>query len=140
MRDFERRHVPASSFPLLASHSRASPTNETSYCRGEGYPLVSGSRRKGWALVETVARYVTIRLIRYVMKSRMPLAESHDISHALEVKLDLGSRARARFRQEAEDSWQAFRTTGLHLTGGEVYAWLDTWGTDTEKAVPGCHN
>ncbi|APY92567.1 hypothetical protein BGI50_06435 [Burkholderia pseudomallei] len=73
------------------------------------------------------------------MKSRMPASESHDAPHVCEVELDQGSRESARLRQEAEDSWLAFRKTGLHLTGDEVSAWLDTWGTDAEKAVPKCH-
>ncbi|KVE37253.1 CopG family ribbon-helix-helix protein [Burkholderia sp. TSV86] len=47
--------------------------------------------------------------------------------------------ARESFRREALASWEHYRETGLHLTGEEVHAWLDTWGTDKEKAVPECH-
>jgi predicted transcriptional regulator len=47
--------------------------------------------------------------------------------------------AREGFRQEALASWAAYRETGRHLTGEDVRAWLDTWGTDSEKSVPGCH-
>ncbi len=47
--------------------------------------------------------------------------------------------ARESFRQEALASWAAYRETGRHLTGEDVRAWLDTWGTDSEKGVPGCH-
>jgi predicted transcriptional regulator len=47
--------------------------------------------------------------------------------------------ARENFRQEALASWQAWQETGRHLTGQEVRAWLDTWGTDNEKAAPECH-
>jgi len=47
--------------------------------------------------------------------------------------------ARERFKQEALASWAAYQETGRHLTGQEVRAWLNTWGTDDEKAVPECH-
>ena len=42
-------------------------------------------------------------------------------------------------REEALASWAAFKETGRHLTGQEARTWLDTWGTDDEKAVPDCH-
>lgn len=48
--------------------------------------------------------------------------------------------ARESFRQEAEASWLAYQETGRHLTGKEVGAWLDTWGTDDETPVPKCHD
>lgn len=47
--------------------------------------------------------------------------------------------ARESFKQEALTSWTSYQETGRHLTGSEVRAWLNTWGTDAEKAVPECH-
>ena len=47
--------------------------------------------------------------------------------------------ARESFKQEALASWTAYRETGRHLTGQEVRTWLNTWGTEDEKAVPECH-
>lgn len=47
--------------------------------------------------------------------------------------------ARENFKQEALASWEAYQETGQHLTGQEVRAWLKTWGTEDEKAVPECH-
>lgn len=47
--------------------------------------------------------------------------------------------ARESFKQEALASWAAYQETGRHLTGQEVRAWLNTWGTDDETAVPECH-
>lgn len=47
--------------------------------------------------------------------------------------------ARERFKNEALASWAAYKETGRHLTGQEVRAWLNTWGTDDESAVPKCH-
>lgn len=81
-----------------------------------------------------------IDTLRYAMKSRLQSFDAHDVSHAFEVKLDQRAAARARFQQDAENSWLEFRNTGLRLSGEEVFAWLDTWGTDNEKPVPKCHN
>ncbi|WP_068637159.1 CopG family ribbon-helix-helix protein [Thauera butanivorans] len=47
--------------------------------------------------------------------------------------------SRESFKQEALASWTAYKETGRHLTGQEVRDWLNTWGTDDEKAVPECH-
>ncbi|MCL2715570.1 MAG: CopG family ribbon-helix-helix protein [Alphaproteobacteria bacterium] len=47
--------------------------------------------------------------------------------------------ARENFKQEALASWAGWKETGLHLTGQEVSAWLNTWGTDDEGPVPECH-
>lgn len=40
--------------------------------------------------------------------------------------------ARESFKQEALAAWAAFKEDGQHLTGEEVRAWLNTWGTDDE--------
>jgi len=47
--------------------------------------------------------------------------------------------ARQSFKQEALASWAAYQATGRHVTGQEVRAWLDTWGTNEERPVPECH-
>ncbi len=47
--------------------------------------------------------------------------------------------ARESFKQEALASWASYKETGRHLTGQEVRTWLNTWGTDDERAVPECH-
>jgi len=47
--------------------------------------------------------------------------------------------ASERFKQEALTSWAAYKETGRHLTGQEVRTWLNTWGTEAERAVPECH-
>ena len=43
------------------------------------------------------------------------------------------------FRQETLDSWNEYQATGLHLTGEEVIAWLETWGDENELPAPECH-
>lgn len=40
---------------------------------------------------------------------------------------------------DARQAWEEYQATGLHVTGDEVAAWLETWGTDDEKAAPECH-
>jgi predicted transcriptional regulator len=47
--------------------------------------------------------------------------------------------ARASFRAEAQESWQTYQETGLHLTGQEVRDWLRKWGSDEETEIPACH-
>jgi len=43
------------------------------------------------------------------------------------------------FYMEAMKSWEHYKETGLHVTGDEVMAWLDSWGTDNELEPPKCH-
>ena len=42
-------------------------------------------------------------------------------------------------RQDALKAWKEYRASGLHVTGDEVMAWLDTWGEESEQAAPVCH-
>ena len=46
--------------------------------------------------------------------------------------------AREGLKEEALASWAAYQETGRHLTGEEVRAWLNTWGTDQETEAPDC--
>lgn len=46
---------------------------------------------------------------------------------------------RESFRQDAVNAWEEYQKTDLHVTGAEVVDWLNTWGTDTEKDAPECH-
>jgi len=46
--------------------------------------------------------------------------------------------ARESFKQEALASWSAYQETGRHVTGPEVRAWLETWGSDAEAEPPEC--
>ena len=47
--------------------------------------------------------------------------------------------ARESFKQEALDSWASYQETGQHVTGNEVRAWLNTWGSEAETDAPTCH-
>ena len=46
---------------------------------------------------------------------------------------------REAFRQDGIRAWNEYQATGLHVTGDEVIAWLDTWGEENEQAAPVCH-
>jgi predicted transcriptional regulator len=47
--------------------------------------------------------------------------------------------ARESFKQEALAAWTEYQEAGLHLTGREVAAWLDSWGSDRRKKTPKWH-
>lgn len=61
------------------------------------------------------------------------------VRDAVSQYVDRVEKARADFLREAEESWEDFQRTGLHLTGEEVLAWLETWGTEDEKDLPERH-
>ena len=46
---------------------------------------------------------------------------------------------RQSFHDEAIASWKAYQETGRHLTGDEVFEWLDRWGEADESAIGECH-
>lgn len=46
---------------------------------------------------------------------------------------------REAFRQDGLNAWKEYQETGLHATGDEVIAWLETWGEENEKPAPVCH-
>ena len=46
---------------------------------------------------------------------------------------------RTVFYQEAMESLQHYQETGLHVTGDEVFAWLESVGTEHELDPPECH-
>ena len=43
---------------------------------------------------------------------------------------------RESFRQDTLDAWRAYQETGLHVTGDEVVAWLNSWGEENELPPP----
>ncbi|ODR85638.1 CopG family ribbon-helix-helix protein [Shewanella xiamenensis] len=46
---------------------------------------------------------------------------------------------REALQQEALRAWEEHQTSGLHVTGDEVVNWLESWGSENEKAAPSCH-
>jgi len=59
---------------------------------------------------------------------------------AVRVQVDVErDDAIARLARDAQAAWEDYQATGLHLTGEEVFAWLETWGTDQDAEMPACH-
>jgi predicted transcriptional regulator len=48
------------------------------------------------------------------------------------------AEARDGFTRDALAS--RYQENGRHLTGPEVRAWLNVWGTDEEADAPACHD
>lgn len=46
---------------------------------------------------------------------------------------------REGFKAEALAAWAEYQETGQYLSGGEIIAWLNTWGTADEGECPPCH-
>ena len=46
--------------------------------------------------------------------------------------------AREALNQDALNSWNHFQETGLHVTGDEVNAWVESWGAKDELLPPKC--
>ena len=94
--------------------------------------------------MEVVTRPVSLKLEQSEHERLKVLAESkHRKPHflmkeAIRQYLDR-EEARESFKQEALASWREYKETGHHLTGDEVVAWLDTWGSKQEKAISFCH-
>jgi predicted transcriptional regulator len=93
----------------------------------------------------TVLRPVSIKLEQGEHDRLKSLADARHrkphflMKEAIKQYLDR-EEARESFKQEALASWQEYQETGQHLTGQEVTQWLETWGTDQEKAAPVCHD
>ena len=43
------------------------------------------------------------------------------------------------WNQSCLDSFNEFKTTGLHVTQDEVEKWMDSWGSEKELPPPKCH-
>lgn len=46
---------------------------------------------------------------------------------------------REAFRQDTLKAWEAYRTTGLHVTAGEADAWLAQLAEGKDIEPPECH-
>ncbi|NHZ94666.1 CopG family ribbon-helix-helix protein [Massilia sp. CCM 8734] len=72
------------------------------------------------------------------------LAESRRVTprlimnEAIEQYLEREEKREAS-RQETLDAWNEHQASGLHVTGEEVIAWLETWGEENELPAPECH-
>jgi predicted transcriptional regulator len=71
--------------------------------------------------------------------ARLRQRSSHWIMNEAIAQYVEREEARESFKREALASWTAYQETGRHLTGPEVRAWLNTWGTEAEAELPECH-
>ena len=63
---------------------------------------------------------------------------SHAIaSEAIETYV-AREEAREALNQETLSAWNHFQETGLHVTGDDVNAWIESWGTKDELPPPKC--
>ena len=54
------------------------------------------------------------------------------------IKLEREERLE-KFRDKMEDVWLEYQRTKLHVTGEEVFVWVDSWFSEDEKPIPKCH-
>lgn len=93
----------------------------------------------------TLQRPVSLKLDQADRDRLKSLADSRHrkphflMKEAIRQYLDR-EEARESLKQEALASWQEYQETGWHLSGEEVMRWLESWGTDQEKAMPDCHD
>lgn len=64
---------------------------------------------------------------------------SHWVMKEAVEKYISDAERREAWERESLEALREFDETGLHVTGEEVMAWLETWGTDDEKPAPECH-
>ena len=64
---------------------------------------------------------------------------SHWVMKEAVEKYVSDAERREAWERESLEALREFDETGLHVTGEEVMAWLETWGTDDEKPAPECH-
>lgn len=91
-----------------------------------------------------LGRTVSVKLGDAMRDRIRHLAEARDrtphwvMRQAIEQYVEREEKREA-FRQDTLKAWTEYQESGLHVTGDEVLAWLDTWGDDNEKAAPICH-
>lgn len=87
---------------------------------------------------------VTVRLETAMRERIRSLAESRQrtphwvLREAVREYVEREEK-REVFREAALASWQDYEETGLHATGEEVIAWVESWGTKNELDAPECH-
>ena len=57
---------------------------------------------------------------------------------AIEAYLDQQEEL-IRKDREADASWRHYQDTGLHVSGEEALAWIQSWGTPKPLPKPVCH-
>jgi predicted transcriptional regulator len=95
-------------------------------------------------MAATTIRPTTIKIDQSTKERMKRLAELRNrtphwlILEAIRQYVDREEKREA-LRQDAVNAWVECQETGLHVTGDEVIAWLDTWGDENERVAPVCH-
>jgi predicted transcriptional regulator len=106
--------------------------------------MVFSGTTEGYPMETNPTRPVSLKLESGDHDRLKTLAEARQRSahflmkEAIHQYLDR-EEARQAFKDEALDSWRAFKETGRHLSGQELDDWLATWGTPHERKIPPCH-
>ncbi|MDP2779058.1 CopG family ribbon-helix-helix protein [Devosia sp.] len=91
-------------------------------------------------MTAAATRPIAIKIDQDTRDRAKRLAEArHRTSHWVMREAISQYVEREALRRDAINAWSEYRETGLHVTGDEVIAWLDTWGEENEKAAPICH-
>lgn len=70
-----------------------------------------------------------------VLASKTKRTKSYLAKEALRIYIDR-LEAEERRRDETLERWEAYEQSGDAITNEEMMRWLDSWGSDTEKACP----
>lgn len=95
-------------------------------------------------MTASVGKTVSVKLDSAMQDRIRQLADAqHRTPHwvmrqAIEQYVDRQEK-RLAFQQAALRAWEEYQETGLHTTGDEVIAWLETWGEENELPAPRCH-
>lgn len=98
----------------------------------------------GFTMSNAGVRPTTIKLDPDVRERVKRLAEARQrtthwlMREAIQQYVDREEKREA-FRQDAMRAWEEYQATGLHVTGEEVMAWVESWGTENELPPPVCH-
>ena len=98
----------------------------------------------GAAMTEAVVRPVAIKISEDIKARVKRLADARQrTSHwlmreAITQYVDREDKREA-FRQETLKAWEAYRTTGMHVTADEADAWLAQLEQGKDIEPPECH-
>jgi predicted transcriptional regulator len=124
MPDFSRRCVALSPSCDVHMHNNVSPC--------VAYPMYSKVMPvihvKDDTMLATAAQMVSIKRDQDMRNCIKHLADIRQ--HSMYCVM------REAFRKENLQAWEEYQETGLHVTGEDVIAWLETLGEEDEKAVP----
>jgi predicted transcriptional regulator len=95
-------------------------------------------------ITHSIAKTVSVKLDKEIRERIQQLANIRDRSthwimrEAIQQYVEREEK-RETFRRDTLNAWKEYQETGLHATGDEVIAWLETWGEENEQAAPVCH-